>query len=155
LKFVDSHCYKNFCGGDLDDVQRTIRMVYDAAKHLEITHLLVSDLSTDLGDFEELLNWIANIDPTIPLHLTRYFPANRYKKPATDMQFLSDAFELAKSILDWVYISNIWNGIGDHSYCKCGELLVERTGYNVELKALDGNRCNKCGAELNFVVDLK
>lgn len=155
LKFVDSQCYENFCGGNLDDVQRTIRMIYDSGKHLELTHLLVSELSTDLGKVEEVLNWIAEIDPAIPLHLTRYFPANRFDKPATDMQFMSDAFERAKSILDWVYISNIWNGIGENSYCRCGKLLVERKGYNIDIKGLDGNVCKGCGTELNFVVDMK
>ncbi|MBT7618018.1 MAG: AmmeMemoRadiSam system radical SAM enzyme [Calditrichaeota bacterium] len=155
LKSVDDCCYTNFCGGKLEDVQRTIKIVHDAGKHLELTHLLVSDVSTDLRKTEELINWIANIDPSIPLHLSKYFPANRFDKPATDMQFISDAFELAKSKLDWVYISNIWNGTGDNSVCKCGNLLVERTGYDIDIKGMDGNICKACGAELNFVVDMK
>lgn len=155
LKSVDSQCYEKHCGANIADVHRTIKMVYDAGKHLELTHLLVSDVTTDIGKFEKLLTWIANIDPAIPLHLIRYFPANRFDKPATDMQFLSDAFELAKSKLDWVYISNIWNGIGDNSVCKCGNLLIERIGYNIDIKGMDGNICKACGAELNFVVDMK
>jgi len=73
------------CGGNLDDVQRTIRMVRDAGKHLEITHLVVTGVNDDLQKMERLVNWIASLGRDIPLHLTRYFPANRYDEPPTSL----------------------------------------------------------------------
>ncbi len=153
LKVQDDRCYMNYCGGRLEDVQRTIRIIHDSGKHLELTHLLVTGVSTDLKKFEMLIDWIASIDKSIPLHLTRYFPANRYEEPPTDIEFMKDALDLAKSKLDWVYLGNLWTGEGQDSYCKCGALLVKRDGFNVEMVNLNSSYCKVCGAEVNFVID--
>ena len=153
LKSLDNECYVHHCGGKLEDVQRTIRMVYDSGKHLEITHLIVTGLGDDLKKIELLVDWIAAIDSAIPLHLSRYFPNNRYDEPPTDTGFMLEAFELAKSKLDWVYLGNLWSDAGCNSYCpSCETLLVKRSGYNTEIVNLNGNRCGSCGKELNFRV---
>ncbi|MDP8238393.1 MAG: AmmeMemoRadiSam system radical SAM enzyme [Candidatus Hatepunaea meridiana] len=155
LKSSESQCYIQQCGGKLEDVQRTIRMVYEAGKHLEITHLIITGLNDELNKIERVVDWIADIDKTIPLHLSRYFPHNKYKEPPTDLQFMTDAYYLAKSKLDWVYLGNTRSDIGQDSHCpECGSMLVKRTGYYTEIKKLDGDRCKNCGKQLNFSVDV-
>lgn len=153
LKVVDSKCYQSFCGGRLEDVERSIKMIYDAGKHLEITHLLVTNVSTDMNRFEKLVRWISSLDKTIPLHLSRYFPAHNFEEPATDLAFMKQALEFAKSELDWVYMGNVWTGEGENSVCSCGEILIERNAGDVQIVGLDGNKCRKCGKTLNFVVE--
>jgi len=151
LKSLDDHCYRHFCGGRLSDVQRSIRMVHDAGKHLEITHLVVTGVNDDLRKIEAVVDWVASLDTSIPLHLTRYFPTDSFPTPPTDIEFLHQAYELARAKLDWVYLGNLWTGRGVDSYCpSCSELLVRRSGGEVELVGLDGNRCLNCGRELNF-----
>jgi pyruvate formate lyase activating enzyme len=151
LKSADNLCYRNLCGGSLEDVQRTIRIVHEAGKHLEITHLIVTGVGDDLKKIEQLVNWVAELDKSIPLHLSRYFPHNKFDDPPTDLGFMKQAFELAKSKLDWVYLGNVWTDYGQDSICpKCGALLVQRSGYNIEIRELQGEKCGKCGAELNF-----
>ncbi|NQT34371.1 AmmeMemoRadiSam system radical SAM enzyme [bacterium] len=156
LKSSDDQCYRNFCGGSLDDVQRTIRMVFDSGKHLEITHLIVTGLGDDLKKIEQVVNWIASLDSGIPLHLSRYFPNNRYNDPPTDPQFMKEAYELACSKLSWVYMGNLRSDYGQDSHCPaCGTLLVSRSGYNTEVVGLDNIRCMKCGKSLNFIMDVE
>ena len=151
LKSADNLCYKNLCGGSLEDVQRTIRIVYEAGKHLEITHLIVTGVGDDLAKIEQLVDWIVDLDKSIPLHLSRYFPSNKFDDPPTDIGFMQQAYRMAKSKLDWVYLGNVWSEYGQDSNCpNCGALLVRRTGYNTEIVNLQGNRCNKCEMELNF-----
>jgi pyruvate formate lyase activating enzyme len=151
LKSADDFCYRNYCGGRLEDVRRTIQMIHDAGKHLEVTHLVVTGLSDDLRKIERLSSWLADLDPSIPLHLSRYFPNNRYLEPATTSEFLVSALEVARSKLNWVYLGNIWLEVGQDSRCPgCGAVLVRRRGYEVEVVGLTGNRCTGCGRELPF-----
>lgn len=154
LKSHDDACYRNLCGGCLEDVQRTIRMIWDAGKSLEITHLLVTGVNDNLRSVEQIVDWVAGLDQSIPLHLTRFFGTERYNSPSTGIEFMTEAYELARSKLDWVYLGNLWTGQGQNSVCpKCGEILIERNGYDVQIKGLDGSRCRKCGRDLNFVAD--
>ena len=151
LKASDNQCYRNLCGGDINDVHRTIRMVYDSGRHLELTHLIVTGIGDDLHKVESVVNWIADLDSDIPLHLSRYYPSNKYNEPPTDVGFMSDAYQLAKSRLNWVYLGNVRSDLGQNSYCPdCGATLVRRSGYHVEIVDLDGNKCGKCGKSLNF-----
>lgn len=154
LKSADDYCYRHFCGGRLDDVQRTIRMVFDAGKHLEITHLVVTGVSSDLNKIEKLVKWVASVDRSIPLHLSRYFPAHRYDEKPTDLELMTQALELAKGHLDWVYLGNVWSGEGQDSSCPgCNALLVSRSGFDITIHNLDGNKCGNCGRVVNFRAD--
>lgn len=152
LKSHDDNCYKHFCGGKLEDVQRTIRMIFEAGKHLEITHLMVTGVSDQLDNLKQVVNWIASLDPAIPLHLTRYFPTDKFNEPPTDVDLMQNAYDVAREKLDWVYLGNLWIDSGQNSICpSCGELLVDRSGDDPIILGLNGKLCRKCGAELNFL----
>lgn len=155
LKADDDRCYRDLCGGALEDIHRTIRMIYDAGKHLEITHLVVTGVNDDLQKLERLIAWISSVGRDIPLHLTRYFPSNRHLAPPTPKKFLDDAYDLAKSMLDYVYVGNM-NGKGGHStHCvSCGGVLAERHGYGTELSGVQDGKCRGCGAIAPFVMDV-
>jgi pyruvate formate lyase activating enzyme len=151
LKSDDDECYRNYCGGDVYHVQNTIRMIYDAGKHLEIAHLIVNNVNTDLKKTTHLVDWIAALDPNIPLHLNRYFPSNHFNEPPTEIEFMKQAYEIAKSKLNYVYVGNVPEfGSQDSSCPSCGTLLVKRRGYGVEIVKLENNRCGGCGAEVYF-----
>jgi len=153
LKSDDDSCYQHHCGGKLDDVHRTIRMICEAGKHLEIAHLIVTGVNDDLKKLERLVNWIAALDKTIPLHLSRYFPANRHDAPPTDLTLMTDAFELAKTKLDYVYLGNVWGEMGQDTFCpNCHALLVKRRGYGTEIIGLEENCCSKCKKSLPFTL---
>lgn len=152
LKSPDDHCYRKYCGGKLEDVQRSIRMAYEAGKHVEITHLIVTGVNDTLDRIEQLARWVASVSPSLPLHLTRYYPSHLYQEPPTDPQFMIEAYQVAKRYLEWVYLGNILADVGQDSTCPgCGALLVKRKGYSVEVKNLTGHRCGVCGREVPFI----
>ena len=154
LKAADDYCYRHYCGGKLYDVQKTIRTVYEAGKHIEITHLVVTGINDKLGRIEALVNWTAALDPDIPLHLSRYFPANRYEEPPTAEGFIMQAFEVARQKLNYVYIGNLWSEEGNDTLCpKCGSVVLKRTGFRTEFIGLTGDHCSSCGFKLNMHVN--
>ena len=151
LKSSDEVGYREHCGGHIEDVHRTIRMIHDAGKHIEMSHILVSNVTTELKKVEQLVDWIASIDTRIPLHLTKYFPANHFIEPPTDIDFINKAYEIAKGKLDSVYLKNVSSKESQDSHCpSCGEVLVKRINFNTEIIGLDGSSCKFCGSSVFF-----
>lgn len=79
---IDVKCFSEegyrSLGGDLETVRRVVEMLAGTPScHLEITTLVVPGLSDDDAQIEAIATWIASINPTIPYHLTRFFPRYR------------------------------------------------------------------------------
>lgn len=149
LKAFDERTYAKL-GGDLKTVLNTIEMCVKASVHVEITTLIVPQLNDDLKLLEEEFRWIANLDRSIPLHLSRYYPSYKYSAPATSSEFLIEAYNLAKKYLDFVYIGNLWDPEYEKTVCPdCGTLSIVRRGYEVQIVGLDTEgRCSKCGRKI-------
>ena len=84
LKGFSSAYYRRL-GGDLETVLAFIRR---AAKdcHVELTTLIVPGENDSEEEMEQEAQWIASIDPKIPLHVTRFFPRYRMQdREATDV----------------------------------------------------------------------
>ncbi len=145
LKFIDPEPYQEI-GGDLEAVQRTIRMLARAGAHLEITHLLVTG-KVDEDSVGRLAEWIANVDRGIPLHLTRYFPRHRWDQPATSRRFMERVYRIASESLDHVYLGNAVTEVGRHTYCAvCGSIVVRRRGEVDTLGMEADGSCSHCGS---------
>jgi pyruvate formate lyase activating enzyme len=73
--------------------------------------------------------------------------------PVTSISSLHRAVEIGKqSGLKYVYSGNVPGDKGENTYCfHCGNLLIERYGFKVVNINLNGNKCNKCGTELEGV----
>lgn len=106
LKSYSNEFYKGICGGSLKPVLKTIEIAASAC-HTEITTLLVSGENDNLEEVEEIAKFLSSIDKDIPLHLTRYFPKFKLKNPATDIDFMKAAEDIAKKYLNKVLLGNI------------------------------------------------
>lgn len=106
LKAFNDDFYKTICGGERLPVMETIKSIYGRA-HLEVTVLLIDGLNTDDGELESLFKWLSELDGTIPVHLSRYFPAHKMTVPATKMETLLKAKNLAERYLNSVYLGNV------------------------------------------------
>jgi pyruvate formate lyase activating enzyme len=54
--------------------------------------------------------------------------------------------------LKYVYCGNVPGDEGENTYCSiCKNLLIERHGFNVVSTHLAGNKCLKCGTELEGI----
>ena len=93
-------------GGDFETVKRFI-VSAAGTSHVEITSLIVPGINDSLSEMEEEAEWIASIDPEIPLHINRYFPRYRYSKAPTPVDLLLGMKDAAGKYLENVYVGNV------------------------------------------------
>ena len=102
----DAEFYRELFG-DCDTVKQTIAYVYDKC-HLEVTSLIIPGKNDSDAWMRKEAQWLASLDPSIVLHLSRYFPRYRYTLPATEKQTLYRLQEIASEYLDTVLLGNVW-----------------------------------------------
>jgi len=128
LKSFQQGYYKKVCAGDLSPVLKTIEESYKRC-HVEITTLLVNGINDSMEEIEKIASYLGNLDKNIPLHLSRYFPTYKMKRPPTEIDVMLKGREIAKRYLNYVYLGNVAN-VDNFTYCpECGKLLVERRGF--------------------------
>ncbi len=147
LKSGKNDFYRDYCRGNIDPVKRTIRIMAEKI-HLEVTNLIITEANDDLLNLEEMFIFLADINPAIPLHLSRYHPAYKLNNPATDPVLMKKARNKALAYLEYVYLGNlIGKGYADTTCPACGELLIERTGYHIN-KQISTNKCPTCNKKI-------
>ncbi len=93
-------------GGDLETVKAFITRASQDC-HVELTSLIVPGMNDDPADMEKEAEWIAQIDPRIPLHITRYFPRYRMQERPTDIPLLWKLKKIAENRLERVLLGNV------------------------------------------------
>ncbi|TET20554.1 MAG: AmmeMemoRadiSam system radical SAM enzyme [Candidatus Cloacimonadota bacterium] len=153
LKSIRETFYRKVVKGDLFTVQRTITMAHKSS-HVELTNLLITDLNDSDEDIIDLIDWVYNLDPTIPLHFSRYFPHYKLDNPPTPQERLEFAYRKAKEKLDYVYVGNIHIKDSNNTYCpRCKNLLIERRGYHgARICGLNGTNCSNCGKSITIIL---
>jgi len=157
LKAFTESFYKNQAGAALEPVKRTLKHIRSAERHLEITNLVIPGLNDDPGTFEEMIRWIAGeLGSSTVLHLSKYHPDYKSRISETPVSTLLNLFVIAKKHLDYVYLGNVNVGTkGNDTVCAgCGSVLVERTGYNTGIRALNQDgKCSRCGKESGIIMN--
>jgi pyruvate formate lyase activating enzyme len=154
LKGMRPEFYRRVCRGKLEPVLETIRRVARSRAHLEITNLIIPGLNDSDDDFHRLGQFVASVDPGIPLHLSAYHPSYLLDQPPTPAATLQRGHRIARQYLTYVFVGNMELEGCSHSYCPaCGETLIERRWYRVRLTGLkpDGS-CAACGADSGVVM---
>jgi len=91
--------------GDLETVKETIRLAHSRC-HVEVTTLVIPGENED--DVESLSEWLASVDPDIPLHLSRFFPRFRYSDRApTPRETILRLRKIAQNRLTNVFAGNM------------------------------------------------
>lgn len=92
--------------GELAVVKRSIELA--AAKaHVEITTLIVPGENDSEEEMEELSGWLAELNPEIPLHISRFFPRWRMSdKEPTPVKQVYRLADIARRKLKYVYEGN-------------------------------------------------
>lgn len=94
-------------GGALEPVKASIRRAARSA-HVEVTTLVIPGENDSPAEMEALSQWLAEVSPEIPLHLTRFFPAYlMLDKPPTPVGTLRDLAVIARGHLNHVHLGNI------------------------------------------------
>ena len=92
--------------GSYDAARETIAFLQEHC-HVEITSLIIPGKNDSEEWVRKESEWIASLDPEIPLHLTRYFPRYRYTIRATDPETILRLVKIAKQSLSHVYAGNM------------------------------------------------
>lgn len=152
VKAFQQDFYNRICGGKLPEVLHSAELIKRKKVHLELTMLLIPDLNDNIEEIEGFIDWVAELDPCIPVHFTRYYPNYQMDLPPTPVQTLKMAYELARQKLSYVFIGNVAGGQEQDTFCPdCGEKVIEREYMRVRWTKLKEGRCPKCGKQIPVV----
>lgn len=106
LKGYSENYYRKLLKGDRKQV---LDFITEAAKHchIELTTLIIPNENDSIEEMKELSAWIASIDKTIPLHISRFFPCfNMTDRGPTSVKRVYELADVAREKLDYVYTGN-------------------------------------------------
>jgi pyruvate formate lyase activating enzyme len=152
LKSMRESFYRDYCHIDgAAAVKRTVRLAAEAC-FIEVTNLIIPGLNDSDEDLRELVAFVADVSPSIPLHFSRYFPTHKVSIPATPVSTLVRAKEIAQERLQYVYLGNVRLEDDANTYCpNDAHLLVRRTGYRTEVVGIENGCCSGCGRPADFL----
>ncbi|MFC1899762.1 AmmeMemoRadiSam system radical SAM enzyme [Chloroflexota bacterium] len=122
--------------------------------HVEVVTNIIPTMNDDDRQLEAIAGWIRDeLGEFTPWHVTRFYPQhNMMELPPTPLSTLERACAIGQKIgLKFIYAGNVPGHDSENTFCySCGNLVVERFGYQTKVVGLDGSRCKFCGVELNF-----
>jgi pyruvate formate lyase activating enzyme len=120
---------------------------------VEITTLIIPSYNDSDEILSGIIEFIKSVDPAIPWHVTQFYPTHEIlDQPRTPVDTLRRARDMGiKAGLKYVYEGNVPGQGGENTYCPdCGELLIERFGYNTSSKIKNGC-CFKCSLKIDGI----
>lgn len=106
LKCFSKNKYKNFFGGELEQIIKNIVMAANKC-HVEVSILVVPTINDNILEAEEVLKELSYKAPNITLHFTRYFPRYKFNESATDINKLLDMQIMGRKYFKYVYLGNV------------------------------------------------
>lgn len=150
IKSMDPTYYRKLTKGWIEPVLEATKQVYRAGKHVEVSTLMVTDLSDDENTARNMAQFIGEeLGPEVPTHFVRFHPD--YKMTSTirtPLERLEHARRIALEMgIDNVYLGNVYDTESTKTWCgHCGHLQVTRYGLNAKMIGVDAdNRCAGCG----------
>lgn len=103
LKSISDSFYRKLCGGQLAPVLKTIQMA-NSATHVELTFLAIPEVNDSDAEIAALSEWVATVDPYIPLHITPFYPMYQMKDvPAQTLARIDRLKSIANRRLAYVF----------------------------------------------------
>ncbi len=149
LKAFSDRFYRKLTLSSLQPVLDTLEFIrHETNTWLEITTLVIPGENDSDREFDLLTSWIAEkLGPDVPLHFSAFHPDFRMKDyPGTSLKTLLTAREIGLSNgLSHIYIGNVYDPHASNTYCSgCGNLLIERRGYELGQYNIRDGRCLYC-----------
>ena len=153
VKGIRDRFYREVAGGALEPVLRALRACVSHGIWVEVTTLVIPGMNDGEEELRDTAQVVADISPSIPWHVSRFFPAHRLRHlPPTPVATLRRAQAHGHAAgLHFVYLGNV-PGEGEDTLCPgCGEVVIRRSGYRVVDNRLIAGRCPTCQRELEGV----
>ena len=155
LKGFDDEFYKKIVGGDFKSVLNTLRLMKELGIWVEVTTLVVPTYVDADDQLREVARFINNdLGEETPWHISRFHP--QYKcthLPPTRVDVLRRAREIGQEEgIRYVYSGNVPGDVGESTFCySCGEMLIERYGFQIISNKIQGGKCPFCGVEIDGI----
>jgi pyruvate formate lyase activating enzyme len=155
IKAIDPDYYKKFTKGRLEPVLAATQQVHRAGKHVEVSTLMITDVSDNEETARKVANWVlTDLDARVPVHFVRFHPDYMMTNTTrTPIPRLIRAREIGLEMgLEQVYVGNVYDTPYSNTFCRgCGAELVNRYGLNARNVGLDGQgHCRACGRDAYF-----
>ena len=148
LKGFTKKFYQGASSAKLEPVLRTLRIIREEGKWLEIVNLQIPSLNDSPQDVKRMCLWIKeNLGEYTPLHFSRFFPNYKLTNlPPTPIKKLEEAYKIAKGVgLEYVTIGNVPGHRYNSTFCpNCGKRLIQRIHFMVFSNNLTGGKCKFC-----------
>jgi pyruvate formate lyase activating enzyme len=157
IKSLDPAYYRRLTKGWLEPVLEATKQVHRAGKHLEVSTLMVTDVSDDEKTARDVAGWVLReLDARVPLHVVRYHPDYRMSAgERTPVDRIVRARTIAREMgVEHVYAGNVHDETLTSTDCRgCGARLVTRWGLDARVEGLDAaGRCRGCGRDAHVTL---
>ena len=155
VKSMDPEYYRKLTKGRLEPVLEATKQVYRAGKHVEVSNLMITDISDNDDAARKIADWVlTELDATVPVHYVRFHPDYKMRDTIrTPIDRLIRARELGMEMgLEHVYLGNVYDTPWSNTYCRnCDSVLVTRYGLNAQIHGLDeAGCCSNCKRDAHF-----
>ena len=153
LKSFDDRHYHEL-GGRIGPILDSIRRIHALGLWLEIVTLTIPGFNDSDDELRRLAEFIANISPDIPWHVTAFHGDYKMNGPRdTTSEDLLRAAEIGRAAgLRYVYAGNLPGMVGswEETRCpRCNEVLISRYGYLIEdYRLTSEGRCPRCACQI-------
>jgi pyruvate formate lyase activating enzyme len=150
VKSIDPDYYRKYTSGWLEPVLEGTKHVFKAGKHVEVSTLMLTDISDDPETAKRVADWaLSELDSTVPLHFVRFHPDYKMRNTTrTPIDRLIRAREIGLEMgIEHIYVGNVYDTPYSNTFCRgCNALLVKRYGLNANAIGLDERGlCAQCG----------
>ena len=155
----EAEAVRRFCAADVNIVWRNAAWAKGRGVWVELTTLIMPGVN----DTEDGLNRMARrikseLGNDIPWHMTRYYPAYKFRDESYVPPTPLSTLETARGIgiaegLKYVYIGNMPGHPYENTYCpRCQHCLIERYGFNITRYNISPDKhCPYCGEEIPII----
>jgi pyruvate formate lyase activating enzyme len=144
--------YREICSGELKPVLRTLEILKEEGIWFELVVLIVPTLNDSDEENKQMAKWIHdNLGDSVPVHFSRYHPTYKIRDiPPTPVATLERIRNQALDAgLKYVYLGNLPGHPGEDTCCpNCREVLINRTGYQINSNQLVDGKCPKCSTAI-------
>jgi pyruvate formate lyase activating enzyme len=154
LKAFRDEFYRERCGGRLEGILHSLRVMRELGVWVEITTLIIPGLNDSEEELRDLAGFIVSLGKEVPWHISRFHPMYKMlDRSPTAVKILDRARKIGlEAGLRYVYTGNVPGDAGEDTFCyHCGQLLVDRLGFQVLKYRIEEKKCPKCGTEMDGV----
>jgi pyruvate formate lyase activating enzyme len=154
LKAFREEFYQKRCGGKLEGVLRSLKVMKELGVWVEITTLIIPELNDSEEELRELAGFISSLGKEVPWHISRFHPTYKMlDRSPTSVRILERARKIGlEAGLRYVYTGNVPGDAGEDTYChRCGQLLVDRLGFQILKYQVKERKCPKCGSPVDGI----